>query len=103
MSFANMTGIIPTEYRVLIKPDPVEEKTAGGIIIPERQKDREQAGTQTGTVVASGGNAFSDWKDERTPQPGDRVVYQKYAGMTFDSGGVEYRIMDDKEVAALLA
>ena len=55
----NPSGIQPTEFKVLIKPKLVEEKTAGGIIIPEQAKEREQFAQMEGEIVASSPMAYS--------------------------------------------
>lgn len=98
----NQSGIQPVEYRVLIKPDPVETTSAGGIVLTTvTQKEREQQAQVKGTLVAVGGNAFEDWND--APKPGDRVIIAKYAGLvTPGADGEDYRLCNDKDVAAVL-
>ncbi|MCF4166343.1 co-chaperone GroES [Zavarzinia compransoris] len=94
--------IIPTEYRVLVKLDPIEEKTRGGIIVPDDTKERQQMAQIAGTLVAVGGNAFADW-NEPIPSVGDRVLIAKYAG---DRPPIDqretYAIANDKDVVAII-
>jgi chaperonin GroES len=102
----NKSGIEPTEFKVLIKPKTVEEKTAGGIIIPDESKDREQFAQMEGELVAVSPLAFTyaDWKDGSPPKPGNRVLFAKFAGAKVKGrDSVEYRIVNDKDIAAVLS
>lgn len=104
MAFENKSGIIPLEYRVLVYLEQAETVTAGGIVIPETVREREAAAATKATLLAAGGNAFEDWKDARRPCPGDNVLVSKYAGQLYKGlDGKEYRICNDKDIAALLA
>lgn len=102
----NESGIEPIEYKVLIRPKEVEERTKGGIIIPDEAKDREQFAQMEGQIVAISPLAFSydTWPDgAMLPAVGDRVLFAKYAGATVTGGdGVKYRIVNDKDIAARL-
>lgn len=102
----NESGIYPTEYNVLIKPRVVDEKTKGGIIIPDESKEREQFAQMEGELVACSPLAFTydDWKDANPPKPGDRVLFAKFSGakVTGLKDGKEYRLCKDKDVAAVL-
>lgn len=101
----NSSGIFPTEYKVLIAPKVVEERTKGGIIIPDESKDREQFAQMEGTLVACSPLAFTydDWKGAKPPKPGDRVLFAKFAGAKVTGkDGKEYRLTNDKDVAAVL-
>jgi len=99
----NESGMMPVEYKVLVKLDPVEEKTAGGIIITEDRKERNQMAATEGTIIAVGGNAFSDWSG-LIPHPGNRVLISKYAGQTPKAGDTEslYRFCNDKDIIAII-
>jgi chaperonin GroES len=99
----NPSGIAPLDVKVLIQPDRVEEKTAGGIFIPDTTKDREKYATVRGIILATGENAFADWGDARKPSPGDRVVTAQYAGVNIKGlDGEEYRLVNDEDVISLL-
>lgn len=102
----NPSGINPTEFKVLIKPDEVSEKK-GSIIIPEQSKEREQHAQMTGTIIAMSPLAFTysdDWPDDTRPKAGDRVMYAKFSGFEaigFD--GKHYKLVNDKDVTATLS
>jgi chaperonin GroES len=103
----NTSGIQPLDLRVLVLPDPVETKTAGGILLPDQHKDREKFATMKGTLVAVGVNAWEE-ASARSPSfikpvPGDRVLISKYGGVLLTGDdGKEYRIMNDEDVTARL-
>jgi chaperonin GroES len=104
----NESGIYPTEYKVLISPRTVEEKTKGGIIIPDQTKERDQFAQMEGALVAVSPLAFSydDWKgaDDKRPKAGDRVLFAKYAGaVVTGKDGKDYRLVNDKDIGAVLA
>ena len=100
MSETNQSGIYPVGYRVLVKPDPVEEKTAGGIVIPETMREEHDRAQATGRLVAIGEWAWKDWQ-RRWASVGDRVLYSKYSGthMIGDDGQV-YRLLNDEAIVA---
>lgn len=93
------------EFNVAVRPDPVEERTKGGLILTADTKDREKHSAVKGTIthVSPMAFRFDDWPEgEPTPAVGDRVIYAKHAGMFFDIGGTEYRIVKDKDIVAVL-
>lgn len=101
----NDSGLRPIEYNVVVKPDPVEEKTAGGIIIPINKTERDKLAIDEGTLVAVSPHAFSyaDWPEgEEPPKPGARVMFARYAGSLHERNGVEYRILKDKDLVAVV-
>lgn len=72
----------PAGHRVIVRPDPVEEVSEGGIVttLPENV-GMEQAGQVKGTLVGVGPNAWKAFDDGRPwASIGDRVIYSKYAG-----------------------
>ena len=78
--------------RVLIKPAAAEEKTAGGIIIPDTAKEKPQKGT----VIAAGPGKFAEQTGNLIPvkqNVGDVVLYGKYSGTEITVEGVDYLIM----------
>ena len=98
--------IIALHDKVLVKPDPVEKKTAGGIIIPDMTADRQKYAQMKGKVVSYGDVAFTHadgdgWRDK--PQPGDRIMFGKYAGVELVEDDEEYRMIRDEDVTARLA
>tara|TARA_B100000902_G_scaffold356098_1_gene369487 strand:+ start:589 stop:867 length:279 start_codon:yes stop_codon:yes gene_type:complete len=81
----------PNEDRVLVKPAEAEEKTVGGIIIPDTAKEKPQQGT----VVAVGPGK----KDEPvTIKEGDTVYYGKYSGTEINLDGADYLIMRSSDI-----
>lgn len=95
--------IEPAGHRVLIKPDIVEEKTAGGIILAQTTKERDQQATMRGEVVAIGVNAWKAF-DDGTPWAavGDRVCFRKYAGEVIKDGDEEYRVINDDDCLCVI-
>ncbi|MCD4773109.1 MAG: co-chaperone GroES [Bacteroidales bacterium] len=88
-------NIKPLADRVLIEPSQAEEKTAGGIIIPDTAKEKPQKGT----VVAIGNGK----KDEpMTVKIGDIVLYGKYAGTELTIEGNDYLIMNESDIVAII-
>jgi chaperonin GroES len=95
----NNSGIIELcEYRCLVLPDPVEEKTAGGLIIPDKVREKEKHKTCLATFILRSENAFRDWGGY-IPEPGDRVYVAIASGMIHEGpDGQSYRIVNDKDV-----
>ena len=88
-------NVKPLQDRVLVEPAPAEEKTAGGIIIPDTAKEKPQRGK----VVAVGNGK----KDEPiTVKVGDTVLYGKYSGTELQIEGKEYLIMRESDIYAVL-
>ena len=88
-------NIKPLADRVIIEPAQAEEKTAGGIIIPDTAKEKPQRGT----VVAVGPGK----KDEPlTVKVGDQVLYAKYAGTEISYEGNNYLIMRESDIVAIV-
>ena len=87
--------IQPLADRVLISPKAAEEKTAGGIIIPDTAKEK----LLEGTVVAVG-EGKSD--EKMILKKGDKVLYGKYAGTELEYDGEKYLIMRQSDVVAIL-
>ena len=104
IGFANNSGIQPVDYRVLVKPETLEEKTEGGIVIPDTIRGRHDMAGIKATLVAVGVQAFEDVKDPaQRPKAGSIVAISKYAGYLIKGkDGVEYRLINDKDVAAVL-
>ncbi len=98
----NKSGVIPIEYNVIVLPDPVEEKTAGGIILADATIEQEQSGATRGVLVAISDLAFNyepAYSDEKPVKIGDRVAYSRYAGAEIDGeDGEKYRVIKDKDI-----
>ena len=92
--------IRPLNDRVLVIRIEEEEKTSGGIIIPDTAKEKPQEGK----VVAAGPGKFDD-NGKRMPldvKEGDRVLFGKYAGNEIKIDGVEHLIMREDDILAIL-
>ena len=87
--------IQPLADRVLIKPAPAEEKTIGGIIIPDTAKEKPLQGE-----VLAAGKGTKD--EEMVLKAGDQVLYGKYAGTEVEFDGEKYLIMRQSDVLAVL-
>ncbi len=88
-------SVKPIQDRVLVEPAPAEEKTAGGIIIPDTAKEKPVRGK----VIAVG----TGKKDEPiTVKAGDTVLYGKYAGTEIQIEGKEYLIMRESDIYAII-
>jgi len=88
-------NIKPLADRVLIEPLQAETKTASGIIIPDTAKEKPQKGT----VVAVGPGTKDE---EMTVKVGDSVLYGKYAGTELKLDGVDYLIMRESDILAIV-
>jgi len=88
-------NVKPLADRVLVEPAAAEQKTAGGIIIPDTAKEKPQKGT----VVAVGNGK----KDEpMTVKVGDMVLYGKYSGTEINVDGRDYLIMRESDILAVI-
>lgn len=88
-------NVKPLADRVLVEPAAAEEKTAGGIIIPDTAKEKPQKGT-----VVAVGNGKPD--EPMTVKVGDNVLYGKYAGTELSIEGKDYLIMRESDLFAIV-
>ena len=85
----------PINDRVVVKPAPAEEKTTGGIIIPDTAKEKPQRGTVVAVGPGKEGVAL-------TVKEGDVVLYGKYAGQEVKLDGVDYLIMREDDILIII-
>lgn len=92
--------IRPLQDRVLIKRVAEEEKTKGGIIIPDTAKEKPMEGL----VVAVGPGAIDKDGKRREPElkKGDRVLFSKYSGTDVKLEGEDHLIMREEDILAVL-
>ena len=90
-----MAKIQPLADRVLVKPAAAEEKTVGGIIIPDSAKEKPLRGT-----VLAVGNGTKD--EAMVLAEGDTILYGKYAGTELEFEGEKLLIMRQSDVLAKL-
>jgi co-chaperonin GroES (HSP10) len=101
----NGSGFNPVEFNCIVLVDEVPEKTAGGIIRVER--DREQYASTKATLVAVSPLAFTYeiWPEGvEKPKPGDIVLIAKYGGTSMkqpNEQGPDYRVIKDKDILAV--
>ena len=90
-----MAKIQPLADRVLVQPAAAEEKTIGGIIIPDSAKEKPLRGT-----VLAVGNGTKD--EPMILKQGDQVLYGKYAGTELEFDGEKYLIIKQQDVLAVI-
>ncbi|MER3525018.1 MAG: co-chaperone GroES [Ignavibacteria bacterium] len=90
----------PLADRVVVKPAPAEEKTKGGIILPDTAKEKPVIGE----VVAVGPGKVTDDGKKIAPEVkvGDKVLYGKYSGTEVTIEGEEYLIMREADIFAIV-
>ena len=95
----------PVGYRVLIQPDKVEEVTETGIVIAREAVKNEQLGQVAGKVLAIGEDC---WAEHKKPwcKVGDRILYQRYAGMRVPDGKGGFRddlvLLNDTDISGVI-
>lgn len=119
----NQSGIEPVGRHILVKPDEVEEKTEGGIVLPEEARTKYSQAVSTGVVVGIGPDAFRhgttdiyklvdgelklverrvDGYSKPFCKVGDRICFAKYAGKGIPGvDGEQYRMMNDEDITGL--
>ena len=94
-------NIKPLADRVIVEPAAAETKTASGIIIPDTAQEKPQRGT----VVAAGPGKNAEHSGNLIPltvKNGDTILYGKYAGTEITVDGVEYLIMRESDIYAIV-
>ncbi len=93
-------GYKPLGDRLLVKPNPSEEKTKTGIVLPDSAKEKPQEGK-----VIAAGNGGRDDKGNKIPMEvkvGDVVLYSKYSGTEVKIDGEEHLIIRESDVLAVV-
>ena len=88
-------SIQPLGERVVVQAALAEEKTAGGIIIPDTAKEKPQRGTVVAVPAENKENPI-------TVKVGDSVLYGKYAGTEITIDGNDYLIMNESDILAII-
>ena len=93
-----MAKIRPLEDRVVIQQIEAEEKTAGGIVLPDTAKEKPQRGK----IIAVGPGKLRDSGDRTalSVKVGDEVLFGRYAGSEIKEGGKEYKVMRESDILA---
>ena len=95
----------PKAYKLLIAIPNLEEKTQGGVIIPDKLKGLEQTASIVGLVIALGDAAYKDaekFPDGPYCKEGDFVIFRSYSGTRFKLRGEEFRLINDDTVEAVV-
>ena len=91
--------LFPIGDRVVVKPEPAEERTQSGIVLPDSAKEKPQEGT----VIAVGTGRVLD-NGQKIPvevKIGDRIIYAKYGGTEIKVGQDEYVILSERDILAI--
>lgn len=94
-----MAKVQPLGDRVLVKPLEKDEKTRGGIVLPDSAKEKPQEGE----IMAVGAGKYID--GQLIPlevKVGDKVMYSKYGGDEIKVGAEEYKIMREEDILAII-
>ena len=95
----------PKGYRLLISPVQVNEKTEGGVYMPDALRDAEGIASIIGFVVSMGPDAYKDEKKFPTGpwcKKGDFVIFRSYSGTRFKIHSQEFRLINDDTVEAVV-
>jgi chaperonin GroES len=90
----------PLDDRVVVRPMDAEEKTAGGIVLPDTAKEKPQKGTVM--AVGPGKLLDSGRRVEVAVKKGDVVLYGKYSGSDFKLEGDEYKILHETDLLGIV-
>lgn len=91
----------PLADRLVVEPLEQEERTAGGLYIPETAKEKPQQGK----VLAVGPGAYKENSSERIPvdvKKGDKVLFAKYAGSDIKVNGSDLKILRESDILAVI-
>lgn len=91
-------GLRPLDDRVVVRPFESEEKTAGGIVLPDKAKEKQQRGK----VVAAGPGKLLDTGERAalSVKVGDEILFGKYSGNEVKVDGDELKIMRESDILA---
>lgn len=97
----SVSSVKPLGDRVFVKVSASEEKTAGGILLPDTAKEKPQVGE----IVAVGPGKRNDdgSRQEVDIKVGDKVLYSKYAGTDIKLGTEEYVLLSEKDILAVVS
>ncbi|HCF30634.1 MAG TPA: co-chaperone GroES [Leptolyngbyaceae cyanobacterium] len=97
----SVSTVKPLGDRVFVKVSASEEKTAGGLYLPDTAKEKPQVGE----IVATGPGRRNDdgSRQEMEIKVGDKVLYSKYAGTDIKLGTEEYVLLSEKDILAVVA
>ena len=100
LATATKRTLKPLQDKIIVQKLEPEEKTSGGIVLPDSAKEKPQEGK----VIAVGPGAVDD-KGQRKPidvKEGDHVLFAKYSGTEIKLEGEEYLILSDRDILAIV-
>ena len=95
-----MASIQPLADRVVVKPEPAEEKTSSGLYIPDTAKEKPQRGT---IIAVGSGRIENGNKIDMTVKEGDTVLYGKYAGTEITLDNDDVLIMRESDILGVVS
>ena len=99
---SNDSGLIPRGSKVLVYPDPIQERSESGLYLgTSAELDRVKMAQTEGIVIALGNLAYND-QAQNWCKPGERIIFAKYAGIVSKGkDGKEYRFINDLDVVGV--
>ncbi|MFB2936727.1 co-chaperone GroES [Aerosakkonemataceae cyanobacterium BLCC-F154] len=97
----SVSTVKPLGERVFVKVSAAEEKTAGGILLPDNAKEKPQVGEVV--QVGPGKRNEDGTRQELEVKIGDKVLYSKYAGTDIKLGTDEYVLLSEKDILAIVS
>ena len=94
------TKLRPLDDNIIVKPDEAEEKTAGGIVLPDTAKEKPLRGEVV--AVGPGRTLKSGKRLEPSVKKGDVVMFGKYSGSDVKVDGIEHKILREAEILAII-
>ena len=92
--------LVPLDDRVVVQPQEAEEKTAGGIVLPDTAKEKPMMGKVI--AVGSGKLLDSGKRVGLSVKKNDVVIYGKYSGSDVEIEGKEYKILYEREILGIV-
>ena len=97
----SVSTVKPLGDRVFVKVSASEEKTAGGIVLPDSAQEKPQVGEIS--AVGPGKRNDDGTRQELDVSVGDKVLYSKYAGTDVKLSGEEYVLLSEKDILAVVS
>ena len=95
----------PSGYKILVGIPKIEDKTAGGVILPDKLKDAENMASIVGFVIKLGPDCYADpvkFPSGAWCKPDDYILFRSYSGTRFKIGETEFRLINDDTVEAVV-
>lgn len=87
--------------KIVVKIDCYNEKSPGGIVLPQDHVNREKNAISEGVIVNIGSTAFDYLEEENRPKVNDHVYFVKFAGIGKAIDDEEFRVMNDEDIFAI--